>query len=103
QAALQAAADRADVVVMAAAVADFRPARRVAGKLSRRSKGNVTPAAAELTPLGLVANPDLLAELGKSRAGRRPLLIGFAAEVGGDAETMRARARDKLVEKRCDV
>lgn len=99
QSALLAAAGRADVVVMTAAVADFRPARRVAGKLSRRSKGS----AAEPAALALVANPDLLAELGKSRAGRRPLLVGFAAEVGGDAETMRARAREKLVEKRCDL
>lgn len=102
RAALQAAAGRADVVVMAAAVADFRPAGRVAGKLSRRPKGNAA-AASEPPPLALVANPDLLAELGRSRTGRRPLLIGFAAEVGGDAEAMRARAREKLVEKRCDV
>jgi phosphopantothenoylcysteine decarboxylase / phosphopantothenate---cysteine ligase len=100
--ALQAAAGRADVVVMAAAVGDFRPARRVAGKLSRRSKGHAG-GAPEASSLALVANPDLLAELGKSRTGRRPLLIGFAAETGGDTEMMRARAREKLVEKRCDV
>jgi len=96
RAALGAATARADVVVMTAAVADFRPAGRVAGKLSRRAKG---PA----SELALVANPDLLAELGRSRAGRRPLLVGFAAEVGGEDDLMRARAREKLVEKRCDV
>jgi len=96
RAALGAAAARADVVVMSAAVADFRPAGRVPGKLSRRAKGGASE-------LALVANPDLLAELGRSRAGRRPLLVGFAAEVGTDDELMRARAREKLVEKRCDV
>ena len=96
--ALQAAYGTADAVVMAAAVGDFRPAGRVPGKLSRRAKGSALEVA-------LVANPDLLAELGRARAGRRPLLIGFAAEVGAgtDVALMRARAREKLVEKRCDV
>lgn len=96
RAALEVVSGRADVVVMAAAVADFRPAGRVSGKLSRRAKG----ASSELA---LVANPDLLAGMGQARAGRRPLLVGFAAEVGTEADLMRARAREKLVEKRCDV
>jgi phosphopantothenoylcysteine decarboxylase/phosphopantothenate--cysteine ligase len=92
QRALRPAAAGADVVVMAAAVADFRPATRVAGKLSRRGEG---PA-----PLPLTANPDLLAELGRTRQGARPLLVGFAAETGGD---LVERARAKLAEKSCDV
>ena len=107
--ALQAASSGADAVVMAAAVADFRPAARTAGKLSRRASagevgGNGAPGApaGELS-LALTANPDLLAGIAAGRAGRnRPLLVGFAAETqGGDA--LVARAQAKLGEKRCDV
>jgi len=98
QAALVGAAGQADAVVMTAAVADFRPAARAAGKLSRRSRSGDGP-----SELSLVANPDLLAELGRGRAGGRPLLVGFAAEIGGDADGRLARARAKLVEKACDV
>jgi phosphopantothenoylcysteine decarboxylase/phosphopantothenate--cysteine ligase len=85
---------------MAAAVADFRPAARVAGKLSRRDSqggaGGAPPA------LALVANPDLLAGLGRARRGALPLLVGFAAEAAGGA-AMLARARQKLAEKQCDI
>jgi phosphopantothenoylcysteine decarboxylase/phosphopantothenate--cysteine ligase len=94
QRALNDSAQDADVVVMAAAVADFRPATRAAGKLSRRQ--SAPPA------VPLVANPDLLAELGRARQGTRPLLVGFAAEVAG-GEALVARARAKLAEKGCDV
>jgi phosphopantothenoylcysteine decarboxylase/phosphopantothenate--cysteine ligase len=94
QRALTEATTSADVVVMAAAVADFRPASRAAGKLSRREN---PPAA-----VPLAANPDLLAELGRTRRGARPLLVGFAAEVVG-GEDLLDRARAKLAEKKCDV
>jgi phosphopantothenoylcysteine decarboxylase/phosphopantothenate--cysteine ligase len=77
---------------MVAAVSDFRPASRAAGKLSRRGGGP--------GPLPLTANPDLLAELGRGRPGARPVLVGFAAEAGGD---LIESARAKLAEKRCDV
>jgi phosphopantothenoylcysteine decarboxylase / phosphopantothenate---cysteine ligase len=88
-------APRADVVVMAAAVADFRPPAPVAGKLSRRTAGS------EIA-LTLEAVPDLLAGLARARRGARPYLLGFAAEtVGGDALAERAAA--KLREKRCDA
>jgi len=97
--ALAAAAPSADVVVMAAAVADFRPAARVAGKLSRRDAPGAGGAPAALA---LVSNPDLLADLGRGRRGALPLLVGFAAETGGGA-AMVARARDKLIEKHCDI
>jgi phosphopantothenoylcysteine decarboxylase/phosphopantothenate--cysteine ligase len=93
--ALEAAAVAADVVVMAAAVADFRPAARTAGKLSRR----LTPSETTLT---LTANPDLLARLGHGRRGPRPLLVGFAAEAAGGT-ALAERAQAKLAEKRCDV
>jgi phosphopantothenoylcysteine decarboxylase / phosphopantothenate---cysteine ligase len=90
----------ADVVVMCAAVADFRPGVRVLGKLSRR-EGKERSAAARA--LRLVPNPDLLAELGRSRKGGRPYLVGFAAEVGLSNQALITRARSKLSEKACDV
>ena len=106
--ALRSAAAGADAVVMAAAVAVFRPAARATGKLSRRSPPGQavdgSPGSAAGNPsLALTANPDLLAGIAQARSGRgRPLLVGFAAETtGGDA--MLARAQAKLREKQCDV
>lgn len=101
RAALHKLLDRADVVVMSAAVADFRPGVRVLGKLSRR--GNKRASASSTRAINLVPNPDLLAELGGMRRGRRPYLVGFAAEVGVSGATLAARARAKLTEKGCDV
>ena len=91
-------------------MADFRPGVRVLGKLSRRdaqekttktTKTSKTPTVAKALPL--VANPDLLAELGRMRTGRWPFLIGFAAEVGVSGPGLVKKARSKLVEKSCDV
>jgi phosphopantothenoylcysteine decarboxylase/phosphopantothenate--cysteine ligase len=84
------AAAGADAVVMAAAVADYRPAARSDQKLK---KTGTAPA-----PLDLVENPDILKEL----AGRRPpgqVLTGFAAETENLAENGRA----KLAAKGCDL
>jgi phosphopantothenoylcysteine decarboxylase/phosphopantothenate--cysteine ligase len=65
-------ADGADVIVKAAAVADFRPSHVAMSKLK---KSDGVPSV-ELTP-----NPDILAELGaRSVPGVGPLLVGFAAE-----------------------
>jgi phosphopantothenoylcysteine decarboxylase/phosphopantothenate--cysteine ligase len=100
QAALEPAAAGADAVVMAAAVADFRPASRQPGKLSRR---NTQGATAPPLTLPLVANPDLLAGLGGKRRGPSPFLVGFAAETGLAADQLIARARAKLSEKQCDL
>jgi phosphopantothenoylcysteine decarboxylase/phosphopantothenate--cysteine ligase len=100
RAALQRAAAQADVVVMCAAVADFRPGVRVLGKLSRREGRRATPA---VKAIRLVPNPDLLAELGRLRREGRPYLVGFAAEVGLSSQAMIVRARSKLSEKSCDV
>ena len=93
--ALAAATPDADAVVMAAAVADFRPRTRAAGKLSRRDAGgNLT--------LELTAVPDLLAGLAQARKNGHPFLIGFSAELGGGA-ALEARASGKLREKGCDA
>ena len=84
------AAAGADAVVMAAAVADFRPAARSDGKIK---KAGTAPA-----PLHLVENPDILREL---TAERRPgqIITGFAAETDNVAENGRA----KLAAKGCDL
>ena len=90
-------AEAADVVVMAAAVADFRPADASAGKLKKRDLG-AAPS------LALAANPDILADLGRARAaaGRtRPVLVGFAAET--DGARVIDEARRKLGDKGCDL
>jgi phosphopantothenoylcysteine decarboxylase/phosphopantothenate--cysteine ligase len=82
----------ADVVVMAAAVADYRPATAVVGK---RAKDAATWAV-ELEP-----TTDVLAELGAHRRdGRIRLLVGFAADEG---EQGVERAREKLVRKGADL
>lgn len=92
-------AEDADVVVMAAAVADFRPAQVAEYKIK---KG----AAAEPDAIVLVRNADVLAELVTRRraAGTgTPLLVGFAAETG-DAETdFLTHGREKLERKGCDL
>jgi phosphopantothenoylcysteine decarboxylase/phosphopantothenate--cysteine ligase len=83
----------ADALIMAAAVADYRPAETHASKLKRGS-GPLT--------LELVPNPDLLAEIGAARSGRLPVLVGFALETDSD-ERLIARAREKLAKKRVDL
>ena len=94
-AATRRAAESADVVIMAAAVADFRPAQPAAHKIKKRD-------ASTAPSIALARNPDILAELGAARAergARRPLLVGFAAET----QRLREEARAKLVGKRCDL
>jgi len=95
--AVHAAAPDADVVVMAAAVADFRPAKPQDYKIKK--EGGV-PAPVELEP-----NPDVLAELVASRGARRPgqLLVGFAAETGGPDASALELGRAKLARKRSDL
>jgi phosphopantothenoylcysteine decarboxylase/phosphopantothenate--cysteine ligase len=87
------AAKQADVVVMAAAVADYRPAKPATAKLKRSAVGKAWS-------LELVANPDVLAGLGAARGkARRPVLVGFAAETNDVV----ANATAKLAAKRCDL
>jgi phosphopantothenoylcysteine decarboxylase/phosphopantothenate--cysteine ligase len=83
----------ADALVMAAAVADHRPAETSASKLKK---------GAERITLELVRNPDLLAEVGAARTGQRPLLVGFAVETERGAALV-DYARQKLREKRVDL
>jgi phosphopantothenoylcysteine decarboxylase/phosphopantothenate--cysteine ligase len=87
-------ADEADVVVMAAAPCDFRPAQYEAEKIKKE------PGAGAPT-LHLVTNPDIAAELG---ARKRPgqVLVAFAAETAAEPVAL-ANAREKLLRKRADL
>ena len=92
EAVLKRAAD-ADVVIMAAAVADYTPDTRAPQKVAKEDG----PLA-----LTLVRTKDILAELGAMRAalgGRRPVLVGFAAET----DNVVPNARDKRRRKRVDL
>jgi phosphopantothenoylcysteine decarboxylase/phosphopantothenate--cysteine ligase len=88
--AVQRHARDADIVVMAAAVADYTPARRAAGKIEK------TDVPLELS---LVRTPDILGTLGTTRGNAaKPVLVGFAAESGDPVE----RGRQKLQRKGAD-
>lgn len=91
EAVLKAAAD-ADVVVMAAAVADFRPAEYAGGKIKKKD-------GQEPAPVALVRNPDVLAEVSADRARVGQVVVGFAAET----DDVLANGRAKLRRKGCDL
>jgi len=84
----------ADVIVMAAAIADFRPAAPAVHKIK---KSGAPP-----EPIALEQNPDILAEL---VAARRPgqVLVGFAAETGDETGDVLDHGRAKLARKGCDL
>ncbi|MFD3922906.1 bifunctional phosphopantothenoylcysteine decarboxylase/phosphopantothenate--cysteine ligase CoaBC [Streptomyces sp. NPDC058595] len=91
EAVLKSAAD-ADAVVMAAAVADFRPASYAEGKIKKKD-------GEEPAPIVLVRNPDILAEIGAERARPGQVIVGFAAET----DDVLANGRAKLRRKGCDL
>jgi phosphopantothenoylcysteine decarboxylase/phosphopantothenate--cysteine ligase len=79
-----------DVVIMAAAVSDYAPVTVAAQKIHKDDN--------ELT-VKLGRTPDILAELGRLRAGKdRPLLVGFAAETADLIAQARKKQRDKGVD-----
>jgi phosphopantothenoylcysteine decarboxylase/phosphopantothenate--cysteine ligase len=77
----------ADVIFMAAAVSDWRPAKTLRQKL-KKSAGP--------PKIRLVKNPDILAELGARKGGR--VLVGFAVE----SKNLLSNSTGKLAKKRCD-
>ncbi|MEV0322338.1 bifunctional phosphopantothenoylcysteine decarboxylase/phosphopantothenate--cysteine ligase CoaBC [Streptomyces sp. NPDC050658] len=91
EAVLKAAAD-ADAVVMAAAVADFRPETYAAGKIKKKD-------GQEPAPIALVRNPDILAEIAGGRPRPGQVVVGFAAET----DDVLANGRAKLQRKGCDL
>jgi phosphopantothenoylcysteine decarboxylase/phosphopantothenate--cysteine ligase len=92
RAAVRAELSAASVVVMAAAVADFRPADPQADKIKKEDL-----AAGAGLELRLVENPDILAEISRERGAR--VVVGFAAE----SRDVIAAARRKLARKGCDL
>ncbi len=85
---------QADVLIMAAAVADFRPQVVAEQKIKKQSH-------TESLALNLIRNPDILAEVAKQKAdGHGPrMTIGFAAET----EELLANAQLKLANKKLDL
>ena len=91
--AMEAERAKADIVVMTAAVADFRPVNSAASKIK---KSGAAPA-----PIELVENPDILAGLvtTREREGTDQTIVGFAAET----DDVIANGRAKLARKGCDL
>ncbi len=97
QAAMTVHAATSDVVVMAAAVADFRPVVSRGTKIKK-----VLGQAPE--PLELAQTPDILAGLVADRGSAAgPVIVGFAAETGDDSGSVLDYGRAKLARKGCDL
>jgi phosphopantothenoylcysteine decarboxylase/phosphopantothenate--cysteine ligase len=94
--AIVSAARSADVVVMAAAPADFRPATVSEAKIKKAVDGSA-PA------IELVQNPDILAEISHDRLRSGQVVVGFAAETGDETGSVLDLARAKLTRKGCDL
>ncbi len=94
-AAVEDVASHVDVVIMAAAVADYRPAVIAESKIKKEVAGD------RLT-IELVKNPDILAGLAEAR---RPgqVIVGFAAETEQDADALLVLGRRKIARKGCDL
>ncbi|MGB7818375.1 MAG: bifunctional phosphopantothenoylcysteine decarboxylase/phosphopantothenate synthase [Ornithinibacter sp.] len=105
QEAVGAAAEGADVVVMAAAVADYRPADVAPHKLKKSHGTDDDGVADESAPtVALVRNPDILAGLVSARTdATSPVIVGFAAETGDDSASVLEHGRAKLARKGCDL
>ena len=92
-------AAESDVVIMAAAVADFRPVSVASSKIKKGEQG---PA-----PIELATNPDILRGLVEARtAGDVPsstVIVGFAAETGDETGGVLDHGRAKLDRKGCDL
>ncbi|UBI01250.1 bifunctional phosphopantothenoylcysteine decarboxylase/phosphopantothenate--cysteine ligase CoaBC [Corynebacterium freneyi] len=94
-------AQGADVVIMAAAVADFRPASESDAKLKKGASDDA------LSRIDLVENPDILAATVRRRADGEldadTIIVGFAAETGDATATPLEHATAKLARKGCDL
>lgn len=81
-----------DLLIMAAAVADYRPEKYSHSKLKKRGEQGVS--------ISLVQNPDILASF-SNRSNGQQLVIGFAAETGTEEEIL-AYGKVKIARKKCD-
>jgi phosphopantothenoylcysteine decarboxylase/phosphopantothenate--cysteine ligase len=91
-------ASAADGVIMAAAVADFRPARPQQSKIKKRDD-------VPDEPIALVRNPDILVDLVRQRDGEggHQVIVGFAAETGDEGADVLEYGRAKLERKGCEL
>lgn len=87
--AVQSSYEAADIVIMAAAVADYRPAEMADHKLKKQGAAGLT--------IDLVQNPDILAQLGNAKTHQ--FVVGFAAETND----LLANAQTKLTKKHADL
>lgn len=83
-----------DLIIMAAAVSDYRPAEVAEHKMKKQGDEGMT--------LTLVQNPDILKEL-VAEYGDTTTIVGFAAETGSDDTTPESMAQAKLLRKGCDA
>lgn len=95
------AARGADILIMNAAVADFRPSEYVDSKIKKQDD-NADPV------INLVRNPDILAELVQERNANEfstlpPFIVGFAAETGDASGTVLEHGAAKLARKGCEL
>lgn len=93
--AMRAAAADADVVIMAAAVADYRPVTAAEGKITKDAGG--------LQSIALVENDDILAGLVAARTDPAQAIVGFAAETPRDEADLIERGRRKRERKGADL
>lgn len=88
------ASTASDIVIMAAAVADYRPATPAQGKIKKSSAS---------TSLELAPNSDILLEVGEKKGSSpKPFLVGFAVETGTQDELI-AEVKRKLERKNADL
>lgn len=95
-AAMSQLAPSADVLIMAAAVADFRPREL---KVSKIKKEDGT----DPDPIYLVKNPDILAGLTANRPREDQIIVGFAAETGDSSGSVLEHGRAKAIRKKADL
>ncbi|WP_288813856.1 bifunctional phosphopantothenoylcysteine decarboxylase/phosphopantothenate--cysteine ligase CoaBC [uncultured Corynebacterium sp.] len=100
QEAMQRESAQADLVIMAAAVADYRPEAVAASKMKK-------DADTDLSTLHLVENPDILVGLVQARENgeipQQTVIVGFAAETGDEDNSPLDHAKRKLKKKGCDL
>lgn len=92
----------AQVIIMCAAVADFRP-KTYAGFKLKKSAGNAESGGSESYTLDLVENPDILAGLAAKRLNESQVIVGFAAETGDEHTSALEYGRRKALKKGADL
>lgn len=92
----------AQVIIMCAAVADFRP-KTYAGFKLKKSAGNAESGGSESYTLELVENPDILAGLAAKRLNEGQVIVGFAAETGDEHTSALEYGRRKALKKGADL